>query len=190
MKRIIIIALVMLACGIAFKANSQKQPIEQVTFKAQVAIHIVGQDKTNIQKALLSYNLKREMQMLGDVEIVGYETGEWEQLISCGITPTEYQSGNTSKVIVVTINIYSRVSEFLIEEEIWDAVYPGAHPIRYPYTGNVLITDTDKIEETAKIITDIYIEEFLQESRDRWRQYPKDPDKLLDYFRQKFDQKP
>ena len=119
MKQLLTISiLVLIFVGNAYAPDEQK-------FKVCVVVDENDEDKTEIQ--IIRSHMKRELRILGDVEIVDVK-GNWEYLISIDTLGQDHQDSTKTNNISIAITYHIRVPKFWFK--IYDFKYPDI-PMRY-----------------------------------------------------------
>ena len=165
MKRLMIIAILLIIGGLTFKANPQRL-INNVP-EIIVAVYGTNNPETIITENLIKSSIKTELRKLGFVTITHIDTGEWDHVISIDIMNPKYDSGEKSDTIIASINYHSKIPERFMTDE-WKRRNKTSqvYSIAFPNIQTILIANINETEILAKNIVASYNNGILQHTLD------------------------
>lgn len=159
MRSMIIYTVVILACGIAFKANPQRQSNNPQ--KITVATYSTNTSEIIHIENLIKSSITTELRKLGVVETIHVSTGEWDHLIHIDIVNPHQD------MLVVCVNYHSKIPErFMTEEWKKNSRKSQIYAVAFPNIGNIHIATLTETEEIAKQVVANYNNTLLQYTLD------------------------
>ena len=162
MRKLIIIALTMLSCGIVFKASSQRPSNDQPVIR--VAVYSTNTSEVIHIEDLIKSSIKTELRKLGTLEIMHVGTGEWDHLIHIQVENPHRD------ILIVAVNYHSKVPErFMTAEWKKNSVESQIYPVTFPHIGYIHTSILTETENVAKHIVARYNNSLLQYTLDSIR---------------------